>query len=77
MGIYTERIAIVLKIRSKLTAFFFAILEDSDIPPTTCMEIREILQECFKDFNCTQKWLLYKIENLPKWPPGNGNQVLS
>ena len=34
VGLVTQRnLAIVLKIRSKLTAFFFGILEDSDLPP--------------------------------------------
>ena len=34
VGLVTRRnLAIVLKIRSKLTAFFFGILEDSDLPP--------------------------------------------
>ena len=28
-----RRLAIILKIRSKLTPFFFAIFEDSDLPP--------------------------------------------
>ena len=56
IGKYTERrLTIVLKIRSKLTPFFFAILEDSDIPPTIGMEIREILPEGFKDFNLIEE----------------------
>ena len=34
IGMFTQRrLVIILKIRSKLTPFFFAILEDSDIPP--------------------------------------------
>ena len=33
VGLVTQRnLAMVLKIRSKLTAFFFGILEDSDLP---------------------------------------------
>ena len=42
VGLVTQRnLAIVLKIRSKLTAFFFGILEDSDLPPIIGTEIRE------------------------------------
>ena len=41
VGLVTQRnLAIVLKIRSKLTAFFFGILEDSDLPPIIGTEIR-------------------------------------
>ena len=54
VGLVTQRnLAIVLKIRSKLTAFFFGILEDSDLPPIIGTEIREQYPECFMDFNLT------------------------
>ena len=38
-----RRLAIILKIRSKLRPFFFAIFEDSDLPPIIGSEIRELL----------------------------------
>ena len=42
VGLVTQRnLVIVLKIRSKLTALFFGILEDSDLPPIIDTEIRE------------------------------------
>ena len=42
IGLVTKRsLAIILKIRSKLTPFCFAILEDSDLPPIIGTEIRE------------------------------------
>ena len=54
VGLVTQRnLAIVLKIRFKLTTFFFGILEDSDLPPIIGTEIREHYPECFMDFNLT------------------------
>ena len=54
VGLVTQRnLAIVLKIKSKLTAFFFGILEDSDLPSIIGTEIREQYPECFMDFNLT------------------------
>ena len=51
VGLVTQRnLANVLKIRSKLTAFFIGILEDSDLPPIIGTEIREQYPECFMDF---------------------------
>ena len=42
LGLVTQRrLAIILKIRSKLTPFCFAILEDSDLPPIIGTEIME------------------------------------
>ena len=43
-----RRLAIILKIRSKLTPFFF---EDSDLPPIIGSEIREQYPGSFMDFN--------------------------
>ena len=43
LGIFTQRrLAIILKIRPKLTPFLFAIFEDSDLPPNIGSEIREL-----------------------------------
>ena len=51
VGLVTQRnLAIILKIRSKLTPFCFAILEDIDQPPIIGTEIREQYPECFMDF---------------------------
>ena len=59
------RLAIVLKIRSKLTAFFLAIMEDSDIP-STGTEIRDMDRECFKDFNLVkEKQYRSQLSKLP------------
>jgi len=52
-------LAIILKIRSRLTPFFFAISEDSDLPPTIGTEIREHYPECFMDFNLTDEETVY------------------
>ena len=42
VGLVTQRnLAIVLKIRSRLVAFFFGILEDSDLPPIIGIDLRE------------------------------------
>jgi hypothetical protein len=60
VGLVTQRnLAIVLKIRSKLTAFLFGILEDSDLPPIIGTEIREQYPECFMDFNITDDKQVY------------------
>ena len=60
VGLVTQRnLAIVLKIRSKLTAFFFGILEDSDLPTIIGTEIREQYPECFMDFNLTDDQYVY------------------
>ena len=60
VGLVTQRnLAIVLKIRSKLTAFFYGILEDSDLPPIIGTEIREQYPECFMDFNLTDDKQVY------------------
>ena len=67
MGIFTERrLTIVFKIRSKLTAFFFTMLEDSDIPPTID---KEILLESFKDFNLIQEKAVYICHNSQNCKP--------
>ena len=59
VGLVTQRnLAIVLKIRSKLTAFFFGIIEDSDLPPIGT-EIRKQYPECFMDFNLTDDQHVY------------------
>ena len=61
VGLVTQRnLAIILKIRSRLTPFFFAaILEDSDLPPIIGTEIREQYPECFMDFNLTDEETVY------------------
>ena len=60
VGLVTQRnLVIVLKIRSKLTAFFFGILEDSDLPPIIGTEIREQYPECFMDFNLMDDQYVY------------------
>ena len=60
VGLVTQRnLAIILKIRSKLTPFFFGILEDSDLPPIIGTEIREQYPECFMDFNLTDDGNVY------------------
>ena len=60
VGLVTQRnLAIILKIRSKLTGFFFGILEDSDLPPIIGTEIREQYPECFMDFNLTDDQYVY------------------
>ena len=47
VGLVTQRnLAIFLKIRSKLTPFFFGN-EDSDLPPIIGTKIREQYSECF------------------------------
>ena len=52
LGLVTQRrLAIILKIRSKLTPFFFAIFEDSDIPPIIDSKIREQYPGSLMDFN--------------------------
>ena len=56
VGLVTQRnLAIILKIRSKLTPFFFGILEDRDLPPIIGSEIREQ----FMDFNLTDDENVY------------------
>ena len=60
VGLVTQgNLAIILKIRSRLTPFFFAILEDSDLPPIIGTEIREQYPECFMDFNLTEEETVY------------------
>ena len=60
LGMYTQRkLAVILKIRSTLTHFFFAILEDSNIPPVIGTEIREQYPGSFMDFNLTDKKNVY------------------
>jgi hypothetical protein len=54
-----SKLAILLKIRSRLTAFFFGILEDGDLPPIIGTEIREQYPECFMDFNLTDNKQMY------------------
>ena len=54
LGIFTQRrLAIKLKIMSKLTPFFFAIFEDSYLPPIIGSETREKYPGHFMDFNLT------------------------
>ena len=45
--------------RSKLTPFFFAIFEDSDLPPIIGSEIREQYPGHFMDFNLTDEETVY------------------
>ena len=60
LGMYTQRIlGIIIKIRSKLTPLFFAILEDSNIPPGIGSEIREQYPGSFMDFNLIDKKTVY------------------
>ena len=57
---YTQRrLAVILKIRCKLTPFFFAILEDSNITPIIGTEIREQYHGSFIDFNLTDEKNVY------------------
>jgi hypothetical protein len=52
VGLVTQRnLAIDLKIRSRLVAFFFGILEDSDLPPIIGTEIREQYRGSFMIFD--------------------------
>ena len=56
LGIFTQRrLAIILKFRSKLTPFFYAIFENSDLPPIIGSEIREKYPGCLMDFNLTDE----------------------
>ena len=56
LGIFTQRrLAIILKIGSKLTPFFFAIFEDSNLPPIISSEI----YGHFMDFNLTDEETVY------------------
>ena len=48
-------LAILQKIWSGLVAFFFGILEDSDLPPIIGTEIREQCPGSFMDFNLTDE----------------------
>ena len=42
VGLVTQRkLAIILKIRSSMMAFFFDIIEDSDLPPIIGIDLRE------------------------------------
>ena len=51
VGLVTQRkLAIILKIRSRLMAFFFDIIEDSDLPPIIGTEVREQRPGNFTDF---------------------------
>ena len=60
LGLVTQRrLAIILKIRSKLTPFFFAIFEDSDLPPIIGSEIREQYPGSFMDFNLIGEETVY------------------
>ena len=60
LGLVTQRrLAIILKIRSKLTPFFFAIFEDSDLPPIIGTEIREQYPGNFMDFNLIDEETTY------------------
>ena len=60
LGMYTRRrLAVILKIRSKLTPFFFAILEESNIPRIIGTEIREQYPGSFMDFNLTDEITVY------------------
>ena len=48
VGLVTQRkLAIILKIRSSMMAFFFDIIEDSDLPPIIGTELREQHSEFF------------------------------
>ena len=59
IGLVTQRrLAIILKIRSKLIPFF-AIFEDSDLPPIKGTEISEQYPECLMDFNLTDEETVY------------------
>ena len=49
----------IIKIRSKLTPFFFTIFEDSKIPLIIGSAIREQYPESFMDFNLTDKKTVY------------------
>ena len=56
VGLVTQRnLVIVLKIRSRLMAFFFGIIEDSDLPPIIGTEVREQRPGSFMDFNLTDE----------------------
>ena len=60
LGLVTQRrLAINLKIRSKLIPFFFAIFEDSDLPPIIGSEIREQYPGSFMDFNLIDEETVY------------------
>ena len=60
VGLVTQRnLAIVLKIRSNLVAFFFGILEDRDLPPIIGTEIREQYPGSFMDFDITNTKQVY------------------
>ena len=56
VGLVTQRkLAIILKIRSSMMAFFFDIIEDSDLPPIIGTELREQRPASFLDFNLTDE----------------------
>ena len=56
VGLVTQRkLALILKIRSRLMAFFFDIIEDSDLPPIIGTEVREQSPGNFTDFNLTDE----------------------
>ena len=57
--IHREKTVNFFKNLVKVNTIFFAILEDSDIPPTKCTETREILPECFRDFNLIEEEAIY------------------
>ena len=60
LGMYTQRrLVIILKIRSKLTALFFTILEDSDIPTVIGSKIREQYPGSVVDLNFIDEKTMY------------------
>ena len=60
LGLVTQRrLAIILKIRSKLTPFFFANFESSDLPPIIGSEMREQYPGSLMDFNLIDEETVY------------------
>jgi hypothetical protein len=58
VGLVTQRrLAIILKIRSSMMAFFFDIIEDSDLPPIIGIDLREQRERpaSFLDFDLTDE----------------------
>ena len=54
VGLVTQRkLAIILKTRSSMMAFFFDIIEDSDLPPIIGIDLREQRPASFLDFDLT------------------------
>jgi len=54
-GIHEEVGLVTLKIRSSMMAFFFDIIEDSNLPPIIGTELREQRPAIFLDFNLTDE----------------------